>query len=283
MSSPPSTSPTSWLRRHLHQHPATVGMFSGIHKPSLDIRYVTISDGLSSSPTSAIDVEINKSAINSDYGDGLAFFLASFSNPSDTSMTFGGRLGLMNETPLLTAVVDPFVAVVFGTYSSVEIDNKIIIFQNGFLMSKGRHGDIELKMSMKSRGGGLACSSAGNRGLRRIYGLLDVRWRRWSPELRRRNVQTLLMRIGRDTDGVGWQQNQEVPILLSSDSIKLPSCLWESAAESDNEEHPQEEVLMSTGPAARIPLVEPLRPCLVVVEATKRLLEALQLNLARRE
>nr|GMD98134.1 uncharacterized protein LOC109160869 [Ipomoea batatas] len=128
MSSPPSTSPTSWLRRHLHQHPATVGMFSGIHKPSLDIRYVTISDGLSSSPTSAIDVEIKKSAINSDYGDGLAFFLASFSNPSDTSMTFGGRLGLMNETPLLTAVVDPFVAVVFSTYSSMEIDNKIIMY-----------------------------------------------------------------------------------------------------------------------------------------------------------
>nr|GLL35382.1 seed lectin-like [Ipomoea trifida] len=197
MPSPPSTSPTSWLRRHLHQHPATVGMFSGIHKPSLDIRYVTISDGLSSSPTSAIDVEIKKilgcvfsdaqipnhrnrkqncnvqhlsccslryffpgsiscfisfnnrhkkhlnhsngpfyhhnpaqtalsshaallrnpSAINSDYGDGLDFFLASFSNPSDTSMTFGGRLGLMNETPLLTAVVDPFIVVVFGTYS----------------------------------------------------------------------------------------------------------------------------------------------------------------------
>nr|GLL26975.1 seed lectin-like [Ipomoea trifida] len=226
-----SSSPSS-----TRQHPATVGMFSGIRKPSLDIRYVTISDGFSSSPTSAIDVEryqgaediylrlkghfgcdriCAQSAINSDYGDGLAFFLASFSNPSDTSMTFGGRLGLMNETPLLTAIVDPFVAVVFGTYSSMEIDNKIIIFQNGFLMSKGRHGDIELEMSMKSSGGGLACSSAGNRGLRRIYGLLDVRWQRWSPELRGRNVQRLLMRIGvgevvQEITGKLWEEGRNM-------------------------------------------------------------------------
>nr|GLL49746.1 seed lectin-like [Ipomoea trifida] len=103
-------------------------MFFGICKPSLDIRYVTISDGLSSSPASAIDVAIKKvlgcirSAINSGYGDGLTFFLSSFSNPSHTSMTFGGGLGLMNEIPLSTAVVDPFVVVVFGTYLSMGID-----------------------------------------------------------------------------------------------------------------------------------------------------------------
>nr|GMD95931.1 kelch domain-containing protein 4 [Ipomoea batatas] len=100
-------------------------MFFGICKPSLDIRYVTISDGLSSSPASAIDVAIKKvlgcirSAINSGYGDGLTFFLSSFSNPSHTSMTFGGGLGLMNEIPLLTAVVDPFVVVVFGKTAHV--------------------------------------------------------------------------------------------------------------------------------------------------------------------
>nr|GLL28597.1 seed lectin-like [Ipomoea trifida] len=67
----------------------------------------------------ATTFSFNIKSDGSDYGDGLTFFLAGFSNPSDTSMTSGGGLGLMNENPLLTAV-DPFVAVVFDTYSSLE-------------------------------------------------------------------------------------------------------------------------------------------------------------------
>nr|GMC46662.1 hypothetical protein Iba_chr01aCG4230 [Ipomoea batatas] len=58
MPSPPSTSPTAAverLRPHLHQRPATADMLFGIRKP--DIRYVTISDGLSSSAN--LDAPVN--------------------------------------------------------------------------------------------------------------------------------------------------------------------------------------------------------------------------------
>ncbi|XP_019168936.1 PREDICTED: seed lectin-like [Ipomoea nil] len=59
---------------------------------------------------------------NSSYGNGLAFFLADFSNPSDTSMTYGGGLGLMNEAlPVVSA--DRFVAVVFRTFSFQPLTN----------------------------------------------------------------------------------------------------------------------------------------------------------------
>nr|GMC93910.1 hypothetical protein Iba_chr05bCG6920 [Ipomoea batatas] len=100
--SPPSTSPTSWLRRHLHQHPATVGMFSGIRKPSLDIRYVTISDGLSSSPTSAIDVEIKK-----EIGAFSGKPSQTFATPRDDQLTLstGSNAAQAVTIPLVTEEV----------------------------------------------------------------------------------------------------------------------------------------------------------------------------------
>ncbi|XP_031132024.1 L-type lectin-domain containing receptor kinase IX.1-like [Ipomoea triloba] len=51
----------------------------------------------------------------SKFGDGMAFFLANFSTPTDLTPTFGGGLGLMDDfkpTPV------PFVAVVFDTFAN---------------------------------------------------------------------------------------------------------------------------------------------------------------------
>ncbi|XP_019168939.1 PREDICTED: bark agglutinin I polypeptide A-like [Ipomoea nil] len=52
---------------------------------------------------------------NSTYADGLAFFLADFSTPLNRTLTRGGGLALMNE--FIPKSPDPFVAVVFDTYS----------------------------------------------------------------------------------------------------------------------------------------------------------------------
>nr|GMD04747.1 L-type lectin-domain containing receptor kinase IX.1-like [Ipomoea batatas] len=53
---------------------------------------------------------------NTTYADGLAFFLAGFSAPLNRTFTRGGGLALMHEFgPELSP--DPFVAVVFDTYS----------------------------------------------------------------------------------------------------------------------------------------------------------------------
>ncbi|XP_019169312.1 PREDICTED: L-type lectin-domain containing receptor kinase IX.1-like isoform X2 [Ipomoea nil] len=50
------------------------------------------------------------------FGDGLAFFLANFTIPFDTNSTAGGGLGLV-DTRIITSP-EPFVAVVFDTYSN---------------------------------------------------------------------------------------------------------------------------------------------------------------------
>nr|GMD02723.1 L-type lectin-domain containing receptor kinase IX.1-like [Ipomoea batatas] len=50
---------------------------------------------------------------NSSFADGLTFFLANFSTPFNKIATGGGRLGLMDGP-------DPFVAVLFDTYSNHE-------------------------------------------------------------------------------------------------------------------------------------------------------------------
>nr|GMC74896.1 L-type lectin-domain containing receptor kinase IX.1-like [Ipomoea batatas] len=55
---------------------------------------------------------------NPNYADGLAFFLANFSAPINGTLTDGGGIGLMNET--LAIALDPFVAVVFDTFSYQE-------------------------------------------------------------------------------------------------------------------------------------------------------------------
>nr|GMD07243.1 L-type lectin-domain containing receptor kinase IX.1-like [Ipomoea batatas]GME09769.1 L-type lectin-domain containing receptor kinase IX.1-like [Ipomoea batatas]GME09775.1 L-type lectin-domain containing receptor kinase IX.1-like [Ipomoea batatas] len=55
---------------------------------------------------------------NSSFADGLAFFLANFSGPFNGTSIQGGGLGLMNET--LPISPDPFVAVVFDTFSHQE-------------------------------------------------------------------------------------------------------------------------------------------------------------------
>ncbi|XP_019168941.1 PREDICTED: L-type lectin-domain containing receptor kinase IX.1-like [Ipomoea nil] len=55
---------------------------------------------------------------DSSFADGLAFFLANFSTPFDKTGTGGGGLGLMN--PSLVTPPDPFVAVLFDTYSNGE-------------------------------------------------------------------------------------------------------------------------------------------------------------------
>nr|GME09770.1 L-type lectin-domain containing receptor kinase IX.1-like [Ipomoea batatas] len=53
-----------------------------------------------------------------EYADGLAFFLANFSAPFNKTLTHGGGLGLMNWTEPTST--DPFVAVVFDTYSNQD-------------------------------------------------------------------------------------------------------------------------------------------------------------------
>nr|GMD08800.1 L-type lectin-domain containing receptor kinase IX.1-like [Ipomoea batatas] len=55
---------------------------------------------------------------SSRYASGLAFFLANFSAPFDATLTGGGGLGLMNQT--IQTAQDPFVAVVFDTFSHQE-------------------------------------------------------------------------------------------------------------------------------------------------------------------
>nr|GMD07242.1 L-type lectin-domain containing receptor kinase IX.1-like [Ipomoea batatas] len=55
---------------------------------------------------------------SSEYADGLAFFLANFSAPFNKTLTHGGGLGLMNWTEPTST--DPFVAVVFDTYSNQD-------------------------------------------------------------------------------------------------------------------------------------------------------------------
>ncbi|XP_031132027.1 L-type lectin-domain containing receptor kinase IX.1-like [Ipomoea triloba] len=55
---------------------------------------------------------------SSRYASGLAFFLANVSTPSNTTLTGGGGIGLMDRH--LTTSQDPFVAVVFDTFSHQE-------------------------------------------------------------------------------------------------------------------------------------------------------------------
>nr|GMD08802.1 L-type lectin-domain containing receptor kinase IX.1-like [Ipomoea batatas] len=53
---------------------------------------------------------------NTNYGDGLAFFLADFSTPFSETMYGGGGLGLTDGN--MQTALDPFVAVAFDIYSS---------------------------------------------------------------------------------------------------------------------------------------------------------------------
>ncbi|XP_031131584.1 L-type lectin-domain containing receptor kinase IX.1-like [Ipomoea triloba] len=97
----------------------------------------------------------------SKYGDGMAFFLANFSTPTDISPTFGGGLGIMDDfkpSPI------PFVAVVFDTFAnsmgksmtnvSININavlesNKSTAWWNNITQGKDNNASIAYNASSK--------------------------------------------------------------------------------------------------------------------------------------
>nr|GMD02838.1 L-type lectin-domain containing receptor kinase IX.1-like [Ipomoea batatas] len=97
----------------------------------------------------------------SKYGDGMAFFLANFSTPTDISPTFGGGLGIMDDfkpSPI------PFVAVVFDTFAnsmgksmtnvSININavlesNKSTAWWNNITQGKDNNASISYNASSK--------------------------------------------------------------------------------------------------------------------------------------